>query len=240
MHTQNFQLPIRPSLHSLGGDGVFDEFNAISSAPAIFTDAPVAEAIRKSYPELYLNISPSYVCDYLGYAAAGRAIATPVDSEDLLPSNLKWKFYAPPARRLDGGAGVIASQVQFGKYLYAWEGHDFILYIIRGAQGPYPFRNSYLLGASKEITEACMLAACQYQNVLHEEIWVFDSGSWQKSRELWRSVQHASWDDVILEESMKKAIMGEVNKFYSAREKYARLKVPWKRGMIYYGPPGTS
>ncbi|KAL8822964.1 MAG: hypothetical protein Q9191_006311 [Dirinaria sp. TL-2023a] len=240
MRTQNLHLPTRPSLHSLAGDSVFNEFNTISSAPTVFTDAPIAGAIRKSYPELYLNISPSHECDYLGYAAAGGATATPVDSEDSLPSNLTWKFYAPPARRLDGGSGVIANQVQFGKYLYTWEGHEFILYIIRGAEGLYPLQNSYLLGESKEITEACMLAACQYENALHEEIWVFDGGYWQKSQELWQSVQHASWDDVILEESMKKAIMGEVNKFYNSREKYARLKVPWKRGMIYYGPPGNG
>lgn len=85
-----------------------------------------------------------------------------------------------------------------------------------------------------------MLAACQYQDALHGEIWVFDGGRWAKSRELWKSVEHASWDDVILDEGMKMAIMGEVTKFFDTREKYARLKVPWKRGIIYYGPPGNG
>lgn len=37
---------------------------------------------------------------------------------------------------------------------------------------------------------------------------------------------------------MKKSIMGEVDKFFDSRERYQRLKVPWKRGVIYYGPPG--
>ena len=104
--------------------------------------------------------------------------------------------------------------------------------------GGFTTRNSYLLGPSKEDTEALMLAAGHYANEVHEEILVFDGGYWQKSKELWKSVEHSTWDDVILDESMKKAIMGEVKKFFNSREKYARLKVPWKRGIIYYGPPG--
>ena len=198
----------------------------------------MVDAIRKNYPELHLTISSSSSCDYLGYAAAGQATAVPIDTEDSKTQNLKWKEFYPPARRMDGGTGGLAHYVQFGKYLYTCQGKEFILYIVKGTEAIYLGKNNYLLGPSKEATEACMLATCQYSNDLHGEIWVFDKGFWQKSRELWQSVEHASWDDVILEESMKKAMMGEINKFFDSREKYGRLKVPWKRGIIYYGPPG--
>lgn len=130
--------------------------------------------------------------------------------------------------------------IQFGKYLYTWNGKEYLLYIIRGMQGNYTIRNSYLLGPLKEDTESLMLAAGHYASELHDEILVFDGGYWQKSRELWKSVEHSTWDDVILDEGIKKAIMGEIHKFFDSRERYARLKVPWKRGIIYYGPPGKS
>ncbi|KAF7845796.1 hypothetical protein BT93_L0630 [Corymbia citriodora subsp. variegata] len=39
---------------------------------------------------------------------------------------------------------------------------------------------------------------------------------------------------------MKKALIKDVDNFFDGRETYARLKVPWKRGAIYYGPPGNG
>jgi len=237
MHTKLSDLPLRTSPSpSKARDGVFQEFIEISSAPQVYTDAPMVEAIRKAYPELHLTISDS--CDYLGFAAAGQATAIPIDSEGSTPPNLTWKDYYAPARRLDGGPGGLADDVQFGKYMYTWQEKEFILYVVLTSHPYYPRKVNYLLGPAKEITEACMLAACQYSNELHDQVWVFDKGRWQKNSELWQSVKHASWDDVILEEGMKKSIMGEINNFFDSREKYQRLKVPWKRGVIYYGPPG--
>lgn len=145
----------------------------------------MVEAIRKEYPELHLTISSSYSSDYLGYAAAGQATAIPIESENSSALNLKWKQFFPPARRLDGGAGGLGDLVQFGKYLYTWQGKEFILYIVQGSRTIYGIKNNYLLGPSQEATEACLLAASRYENELHEEIWVFDGGYWQKSRELW-------------------------------------------------------
>ena len=143
-------------------------------------------------------------------------------------------------KRIDGGEGALGENIQFGKYLYTWDGKEYLLYIMVGMQSIYTIRNSYLLGPSKEDTESLMLAAGHYASELHDEILVFDGGYWQKSRALWKSVEHSTWDDVILDEGMKKAIMGEIHKFFDSRERYARLKVPWKRGIIYYGPPGKS
>lgn len=75
---------------------------------------------------------------------------------------------------------------------------------------------------------------------MHNEVWVFDQGYWQKSFELYDSVQKASWEDVILDESMKEAIIRDVDTFFDSRDTYEKLKVPWKRGVIYYGPPGNG
>lgn len=69
---------------------------------------------------------------------------------------------------------------------------------------------------------------------------VFDGGFWQKSQELYRSIDKSSWDDVILDPDMKASIRNDVLRFFSSRERYEKLRVPWKRGIIYYGPPGNG
>ncbi|KAK1055316.1 hypothetical protein LTR33_014166 [Friedmanniomyces endolithicus] len=100
--------------------------------------------------------------------------------------------------------------------------------------------NQYILSASVEATNKLLFESGAWNSELHNEIFVFDGGFWQKSAELWDSVQKSNWEDVILDESMKKAIISDVENFFDSRETYERLKVAWKRGIIYYGPPGNG
>ena len=45
---------------------------------------------------------------------------------------------------------------------------------------------------------------------------------------------------MILEKSKKEQIIADVDDFFGSRDTYEKLKVPWKRGVIYYGPPGNG
>ena len=137
----------------------------------------------------------------------------------------------------------MADFVKFGKYLLDWESKEYVLYIAECSDGTEMYANEtyqYLLSPSVEATESLVLKAGQWSSVLHNEIYVFDQGFWQKSSELYDSVMKASWDDVILKEDKKKAIISDAVTFFDSQDTYERLKVPWKRGIIYYGPPGNG
>jgi hypothetical protein len=41
------------------------------------------------------------------------------------------------------------------------------------------------------------MEAGRWSAELHDEVWVFDGGYWQKSSELWESVHTSSWDNVM-------------------------------------------
>ena len=237
MRTQSDELPMRPSTKA--HDGVYREFYNNSTGARVNTDEVIAEAIRKQYPELHLTITPTYNSSLLSYAAAGNAECTPVDADNSVTENLKWRQYIPPAKRLDNSPGFLYDSVQFGKYLYKWNDHEYLLYTIIDGVGMYTQAMSYLLG-TQESNDQLILAACRYRIDIHDSVLVFDGGYWQQSSELWRSVQNANWDAVILDPAMKKSIIGEVTKFFNSQERYQKLKVPWKRGIIYYGPPGNG
>lgn len=249
MHTRPSTLPLRPSTSSTSAsavastshrDGVYEKFYSNSTAPRINSDVVLVDAIRKQYPSLHLTIVPSYECNFLQYAAAGHASASPIDADNSSISNLKHREYMAPARRMDGGTGYLYDSVQFGKWMYKWEGKEYILYTITGSDGPYKAAMSYILGPAPTENDELMLAACRWQNSIHNSVLVFDSGYWQYSTELWRSIQKASWEDVILDADMKKSIIGEVSKFFNSRDRYKKLRVPWKRGVIFHGPPGNG
>jgi transitional endoplasmic reticulum ATPase len=60
------------------------------------------------------------------------------------------------------------------------------------------------------------------------------------SEALYRQVEKARWDDVILDEDMKVALQDIATKFFDSKDVYDDLGVPWKRGVILHGPPGNG
>lgn len=211
-----------------------------SSAQRVNTDSVITQAVRAEYPNLSLSIVPLPSCNLLSFAASGHAAVAPIDNEK---DHQAWKTYLPTPRRIDGIQDGVGEQVKFGKYLLEWKGREFVVYIADGRDGTqsYPnVQNQYVLSSGVDVANRLILEAGRWTTELHNEVWVFDGGFWEKSRELWESVKNSQWEDVILDEGMKKAIIRDVDSFFDGRATYKSLKVPWKRGVIYYGPPGNG
>lgn len=217
------------------------EYYHHSTAPRVNTDAIILNAIQQQYPQKYVTISPEYGCDLMGYAAAGHAIAVPVtDATERLSS--QWRSYVPPTKRLDGDTGVLVDTILFGKYQYAWRDQEFILYLVDGRDGtgPYPAVRNYYIVGDEVAASQLILEVGNFNSTLHNEIWVFNQGYWRKDAELWKSISHASWEDVILDSKTKQSLIDDVSRFFDSRSTYTNLKVPWKRGIIFHGPPGKD
>lgn len=225
-------------------DDTTRQFFHHTTAKRVDTDTVIAKSLKRQYPNLELVITSAWAVDLLGFASAGFASFTSIDDAGPgLPSSLIWKRYVPPSRRLDGNPGAIAQAIRFGKFLYKWGNTEFVVYIVDGRDGSssYPeIRNNYILTSDVHKADALILAAGKWGNELHEEIWVYDNGAWQKSAELFQSVKKATWDAVILDPKMKKTLINDHLSFYDSRSTYAKLKVPWRRGIIYHGPPGNG
>ena len=208
------------------------------------TDTVIAAELKEQHLGLELTIAVEYTANLLAFAAAGHAsYSVVVDGLGALPSFLMRKRYVPPARRMDGDPGALTTAVLFAKYLFVWDSSEFLVYHIEGASGTDRFSletKFYILSPQSSRNDALLMAAGRWANELHNEIWVFDGGYWQKSPELYGSVMKASWDAVILDPDMKKSLIEDHLSFFSSRPTYDGLKVPWKRGIIYYGPPGNG
>lgn len=214
-----------------------------AAAERVSTDTALVTRLEHLYPKKHITVVPEASCNFFAYASSGNIAITP-DNDNITHSGpLEWDIYVPPASRLDGGSGQLGKKVIFGKYNLAWGDYSFILYVVEGRDGTQSFpaiRNNYIISDTANSTSSLILAAGIYGVALHGEIWVFDQGFWQKDAQLWQSIQKSRWDDVILDADMKKAIIGDVTRFFDGRATYERLKVPWKRGIIYHGPPGNG
>ncbi|KAI1060253.1 hypothetical protein LB506_011226 [Fusarium annulatum] len=230
------------------GDGATSSYFEHSNGKRINTDLVFTAALKKQYPELNLVVVPQdgdigSPCNLLAFAGAGYATVTPIQDKGDLPSSLEWTVYLPPARRMDGNKGGLAEAPIFGKFLYQWEGAEFIVYLADGRDGSssYPaLKNYYILTADVYKADQLVLTVGSWGSDLHNEVWVFDQGFFHKDRELWESAQKSTWDAVILDEDMKKSLINDHISFFESRQTYEGLGVPWKRGIIYHGPPGNG
>ena len=80
-----------------------------------------------------------------------------------------------------------------------------------------------------------LLAVGVWADQLHKEIWVYDKG-WSKDSGLWQEIQKARWEDVILEFDFKTAIQKDVLGFFSSKDMYKALTLPWKVTLHLHSP----
>lgn len=85
------------------------------------------------------------------------------------------------------------------------------------------------------LAEELIRQVSTYSSRIDDQVLVFDSGYWKGDHEMWKSVQKASWEDVVLEETFKKSLQHEYKSFFESEEIYRELGVPWKRGIIFLG-----
>ncbi|RVX75659.1 hypothetical protein B0A52_00015 [Exophiala mesophila] len=224
---------------------VAEAFFRHSSGARVNTDVVIADAIQNAYPGVPITIVPEYNANLQGYSAAGFASTQanePNSKARIWPDGLKWTIFMPPFRRLDGGSGSLGELELFQSFIYKWNNFEFLVYLVDGRDGAGSFptiRNQYILGDTAAV-RSLIRTVGQWQSQLHEEIWVFNRGYWAKDPNLYQSILRSRWDDVILEESFKHDLLDTVERFFGSEEQYQRLRVPWKRGIIFYGPPGNG
>ena len=67
-------------------------------------------------------------------------------------------------------------------------------------------------------------------------LWVSDSwGNWRQQDAPIRKIS-----SVVLEEGKKEEILEDIQKFLRDEKRYNDLGIPWHRGYIFHGPPGTG
>ena len=83
-------------------------------------------------------------------------------------------------------------------------------------------------GTSEQPSKDLFVAAGGWVQALHDEIWVFNQGFWDKDEGLWEEVQKADWKDVILNEDFKTTLQKDIFGFFSSERIYLDLQIPWK------------
>ncbi|KAJ7044521.1 P-loop containing nucleoside triphosphate hydrolase protein [Mycena alexandri] len=205
-------------------------WNDLGSGKFVSPPLQALNAIRKIYPNHSVVGTFEDVVKYPDVLAAPLPDAPHISVMNYVPQ-----------RRVNGRPqGALREQIHFAAFTVAWEDHDFIVYV-----GTYPtgfgLTSLFLIlhDGPEDPAQALVLKTGLWADTLHEEIWTYNM-YWRKDHQLWVDIQSADWDDVILKDDFKNALHKDIYGFFKSEPIYKRLAIPWKRGIIMYGPPGNG
>ncbi|KAK3174448.1 hypothetical protein OEA41_001694 [Lepraria neglecta] len=208
---------------------VWEDYVDINSGQGYNLNTYLQAALRRQYPELALTVTVATNVNLLAFAFAGHATAT-LDIVD--ESVLRTRYFLLP--------NSLAEARTFAKYLYKWGDEYFIVYIVQIGWDSMQYilkepseGETVMSGNGKTDELVKTIGKWQIPPPLGDKwVYVYDR-YWVRSKALYEQVKNASWDDVILNEEMKKQITELMHKFFDSKAIYKDLGVPWKRGSFF-------
>ncbi len=190
----------------------------------------LSRALRAAYPDRWVLETDDYSFDFRDFAAAGHCRISDAKGHHT-HRKTGWSSYLEASY----------DQLTDAWLTVEWEGHEMLLV----ATGVYPDSSCrdewrFLLAPSEEVGRGFFEAVCRWSDEIRGEVLVFDQGYWRKSEELFKSIKGTTLDNLVLPAALKDEVRENVAGFFRAQETYERYGLPWKRGLLFLGPPGNG
>ena len=139
------------------------------------------------------------------------------------------------------GPGKLTRQSVENSWLNVlWRGELFDVVLVTWSQSCYRSRHHWIIANDRKLAEELFAEVCEWTSEVRGEILVFQDGEWTKNKEIFEAIKTATFDNLILRDNLKQEIQNDFGQFFLARELYERYHIPWKRGVLFIGPPGNG
>jgi AAA+ superfamily predicted ATPase len=118
-----------------------------------------------------------------------------------------------------------------------WQGHllDVIILSLAGES-----RRHWIVADDKTTAEKFFAAVCEWSCEVRGEILVYQDGTFEKNKEIFESIKTATFENLVLRDSLKTSLREDFDQFFKSRDLYESYGIPWKRGALFVGPPGNG
>jgi hypothetical protein len=121
-----------------------------------------------------------------------------------------------------------------------FEGRDIEVVVITYPMGDCTERRSFVIADDAACAQALVRHVTLFASEVRGEVLVFEGGGWRKDEQLFSAIHRADMEGLVLRGSLKHDIVADVTGFFDAAKIYERYRVPHKRGVLLYGPPGNG
>jgi hypothetical protein len=125
-------------------------------------------------------------------------------------------------------------------YDVRWRGHSLRVVLARWREGYERSSACVVIAETESVARQFVETASAFCNEPRRAILTFNGECWSNSHELWQAVQGATFDDLVLAGNLKEQIVADFTAFLGARASYERYGVPYRRGVLFLGPPGNG
>lgn len=84
------------------------------------------------------------------------------------------------------------------------------------------------------------LALAEFGALPPRAVLVFSSGCWGEDAAAWSTIQEARAEDLVVAPGFLERILQDARQFVGGRATYERHRLPYKRGLLFAGPPGNG
>jgi SpoVK/Ycf46/Vps4 family AAA+-type ATPase len=121
-----------------------------------------------------------------------------------------------------------------------WCGQLLNVILMSWTETCYRGRQHWIVADNQKLAEDFLDAVCQWSFEVRGEILVYREGYFEKDKDLFNEIRSATFNNLILRDSLKQEIQTDFTQFFESRETYERYGIPWRRGAIFTGPPGNG
>lgn len=184
-----------------------------------------SERVAAEHPGAGIVEGAAWSFDPFAYAASGACAIEPLAVEHL-QLGTSW----------DGARGV--DHPTNGAFTVRW--NDTVLRLYWVTLGDTTGAYFALVAPQRADAMRFFESVCRFSDEPDAAILVFHAGQWLKDERLFASIRDATFDNLVMPQAQKDEIATDAERFFRSRERYAHYKVPWKRGVLFAGPPGNG
>lgn len=145
-----------------------------------------------------------------------------------------------PSIKADSKEDKVVDRLGNAWVTVTWQEHKLEVVCMYWSEGFHGTRRFWIVGESQEIVRQFLQEVCRWNAEVRGEVLVFNAGCWQKDAHLFQSIKNSTFDNLILKGELKEEIHQDLTQFFAARATYEMYGIPWKRGILFVGPPGNG
>ncbi len=200
----------------------------------------VTQRLTALFPDKVITESNDYFFQVEEYSKDEQCTITPLPNQDneVLASWYRTDYDSSAGEYIEG---YLYKRVHNAWLEITWHATTLTLLTLHWEllNGDTSVRH-WLLTDTEQQANQFMEEVCRWNAELRDAILVFNDGCWEKEKRLFQTIKQATFDNLILQGTLKEEILSDLQHFFSAHSVYQRYHLPWKRGILFIGPPGNG
>lgn len=132
------------------------------------------------------------------------------------------------------------ARVENAIHAFSFEGCTIEVVTVSFQEGDCTSTRHFVVAPDADLAERFFLSVSRLAASVERELMVFQNGRWERDAKLLEAASRARLEDLVLRGALLDELVADVRGFFAAREIYERYRIPFKRGILLYGPPGNG